>query len=72
MSSVASTRSPGREQAHDRLAHVFGRLEVARADARAETIGERDAQQRIGLQLRRGIQDAGAHPQRSARRRDRR
>ena len=65
MSSVASARSPGASMRAVGLAQIFRGLEIARADRAAEAIGERDAQQRIGLQLRRRVQDAGAHAQRA-------
>src|SRR6202044_3007102 len=46
-------------------AEVFSGLEVARTDVRSEAIRQRHAQQRIGLQLRRCVQDARAHTQRA-------
>jgi hypothetical protein len=46
-------------------AEVFRGLEVARADVRSEAIRQRHAQQRIGLQLRRRVQDARPHTQRA-------
>ena len=65
MSSVASARSPGASMRTIGLADVFRGLEVARADVRAEAIGQRHAQQRIGLQLRRRVEDARPHAQRA-------
>ena len=55
----------GREHAHRRLAEIFRRLELAGADSTAEAVGERDSQQRIRLQLRRRVEYARAHPQRT-------
>ena len=65
MSSVASARSPGARVRAGGLPRYSAGLEVARADAVAEAVRERHAQQRIRLRCAADVQDAGAHPQRA-------